>query len=59
MLAMRARAFACRDAFADALRGLQVVEETAGIERAESKPAQEKPKLVLPDESPDDIASQP
>lgn len=32
MLAMRARAFACRDAFADALRGIAVREEIADIE---------------------------
>lgn len=32
MLAMRARAFACRDAFADALRGIAVREEIQDIE---------------------------
>lgn len=36
MLQMRARAFACRDAFADALRGLGVREELEGI--TEPKP---------------------
>ena len=51
MLQMRARAWACRDAFADALRGLGVSEEVRDIE---PKPIQareiERPKLVLPDE---------
>lgn len=51
MLAMRARSWACRDAFADALRGLGVVEEYRDIE---PKPVQarevERPKLILPDE---------
>lgn len=51
MLAMRARAWACRDAFADALRGLGVSEEIRDIE---PKPIQareiERPKLILPDE---------
>jgi hypothetical protein len=31
MLAMRARAFACRDAFADALRGVQSIEEQRDV----------------------------
>jgi hypothetical protein len=51
MLQMRARAWACRDAFADALRGLGVSEEIRDIE---PKPIQareiERPKLILPDE---------
>ena len=51
MLQMRARAWACRDAFADALRGLGVSEEIRDIE---PKPIQareiERPKLILPGE---------
>jgi hypothetical protein len=43
MLQMRARAFACRDAFADALRGLGVVEEIADIP---SQPKQAKARMV-------------
>jgi hypothetical protein len=52
MLAMRARAFACRDAFADALRGLAVVEESDGINhRADEPKAQTtKPAIILPEE---------
>jgi hypothetical protein len=53
MRQMRARSWACRDAFADALRGLAVVEEMRDngktIER-EAK-AKEVTALVLPDET--------
>jgi hypothetical protein len=49
MLQMRARSWACRDAFADALRGLSVIEETRDVEpRAVVERA--KPAIVLPDE---------
>jgi len=51
MLQMRARSWACRDAFADALRGLGVVEELRDIEPVKTVKAVERPKLVLPDES--------
>jgi hypothetical protein len=51
MLAMRARAFACRDAFADALRGLAVVEESHNELRTNGTAApKEKPAIVLPEE---------
>lgn len=51
MLQMRARSWACRDAFADALRGLSVVEETRDIvERREPKPIAEA-RIVLPEEA--------
>jgi len=49
MLQMRARSWACRDAFADALRGLSVIEEVRDIEpRAVVERA--KQAVVLPDE---------
>lgn len=55
MLQMRARSFACRDAFADVLRGLGMIEE---MRDTEIKPARvreirkpnEDEKIVLPDE---------
>jgi hypothetical protein len=47
MLQMRARSWACRDAFADALRGLAVVEEQSGFVE-ETKAAAPKPAVVLP-----------
>lgn len=50
MLQMRARAFACRDAFADVLRGLGVVEELREVEDREPVKPTEKPVVVLPDE---------
>lgn len=54
MLQMRARSWACRDAFADALRGLGVREE---METASAEPKQVQGRvvaqgLVLPDETP-------
>ena len=52
MRQMRARSWACRDAFADALRGLGVVEEmreAVVIEREERKALERKP-MILPDE---------
>src|SRR5438046_1325991 len=48
MLQMRARAFALRDAFADALRGLSLVEEIRDIEP--STPREPVTEMVLPDE---------
>lgn len=51
MLQMRARSWACRDAFADALRGLAVVEEQTGaVDLQEVKAATLKPAVVLPDD---------
>jgi hypothetical protein len=50
MLQMRARAFACRDAYADVLRGLSVVEELREVAEREPVKATEKPAIVLPDE---------
>jgi hypothetical protein len=45
MLQMRARAWAIRDAFPDALRGIGVAEEVRDIPQRE-----EAPKLALPGE---------
>jgi hypothetical protein len=50
MLQMRARAWACRDAFADALRGLGVVEELEDIPGVKPAKARELRKLRLPGE---------
>lgn len=50
MLQMRARSWACRDSFADALRGLGVIEELRDLPEPKSVRVIEKPKLVLPDE---------
>ena len=49
MLQMRARSWACRDAFADALRGLSVIEEVRDIE-TRAVVERVKPAIVLPDE---------
>jgi hypothetical protein len=49
MLQMRARSWACRDAFADALRGLAVIEEEHHPHE-EPKVATTKPAIVLPEE---------
>lgn len=48
MLQMRARGFAARDAFADALRGFQVRGEVEDYQQPQEKPA--RAKLVLPGE---------
>jgi hypothetical protein len=50
MLQMRARAFACRDGFADVLRGLGVIEEMRDVPEREPVKPIEKPAIVLPDE---------
>lgn len=53
MLAMRARSWACRDSFADALRGLGVVEEQSDVlPNGNGKAAEPQPKaaLVLPED---------
>jgi len=50
MLQMRARSWACRDAFADALRGLSVIEEVRDIE-PRAVVERVKPAVVLPDEA--------
>jgi len=50
MLQMRARSWACRDAFADALRGLSVIEELRDVEPRQQIEAKPKPEIVLPDE---------
>lgn len=53
MRQMRARAFACRDAFADALRGLCVREELEGVthEPREVRGRVVETKLILPGEA--------
>lgn len=51
MLAMRARSWACRDAFADALRGLGVAEELRDVEPKMAK-AREVTNLVMPEDEP-------
>lgn len=51
MLQMRARSWACRDSFADALRGLGVIEEARDVEpRPVTAREIERPKLVLPED---------
>jgi len=50
-LQMRARGFACRDAFPDALRGLGVIEELRDVEPRQQVESKPKPEIVLPDES--------
>lgn len=55
MLQMRARSWACRDSFADALRGLGVIEELRDLPEPKSVRVIEKPILVLPDEPGDEI----
>lgn len=53
MLAMRARSWACRDAFADSLRGLGVKEEMESVTAPRQIQAREVATgLVLPDETP-------
>ena len=49
MLQMRARSWACRDAFADALRGLAIVEDTHAS-APDEKVSTAKPAIVLPEE---------
>lgn len=53
MLQMRARSWACRDSFADALRGLGVIEEMRDIEPRAVVREIERPTLVLPEDQPD------
>lgn len=50
MLQMRARSWACRDSFADALRGLSVREEMRDI--TPERERMPKPEIQLPDEKP-------
>lgn len=52
MLQMRARAFACRDAFADALRGFGVVEDLQDVDQSPRsvRGRTVSTQLVLPDE---------
>lgn len=51
MLQMRARSWACRDSFADALRGLGVIEEARDVEpRPVAAREIQRPKLVLPED---------
>lgn len=50
MLQMRARSWACRDGFADALRGLGVIEEQQTVRERETQGRVVATKLVLPDE---------
>jgi len=51
MLQMRARSMACRDAFADVLRGLGVIEELRDVEPRQQIETKPKPEIVLPDEA--------
>lgn len=50
MLQMRARSWACRDGFADALRGLGVHEELRDVPQARPVTSREPSKLVLPED---------
>lgn len=51
MLQMRARSWACRDSFADALRGLGVIEELREVEpKATTARIIERPAIVLPED---------
>lgn len=52
MLAMRARSWACRDAFADALRGLGVHEELRDIEPRKVEARVISTEMVLPGDEP-------
>lgn len=49
MLQMRARSWACRDSFADALRGIGVIEELRDVPAVQAREI-EKPKLILPED---------
>lgn len=48
MLQMRARSFAIRDSFPDALKGVAIVEEMRDVTPRE--PRKEAPKMILPDD---------
>lgn len=50
MLQMRARSWACRDSFADALRGIGVIEELRDTTPIVAAREIERPKLVLPED---------
>lgn len=50
MLQMRARAFALRDSFADALKGIQIREEVSDYKAAEAREIKPVTGLVMPDE---------
>ena len=50
MLQMRARSMACRDGFADVLRGLGVIEELRDVEPRQQIESKPKTEIVLPDE---------
>lgn len=52
MLQMRARSWACRDSFADALRGLGVVEEMRDATHEKQAQVVERPAMKLPDDPP-------
>jgi hypothetical protein len=58
MRQMRARSWACRDAFADVLRGLSVIEEMRDAQVVQKREAKIEPKMVLPDEV-DDVIKNP
>lgn len=49
MLQMRARSFAIRDSFPDALKGVAIVEEMRDVTPRD--PRKESPRMVLPDEA--------
>lgn len=54
MLQMRARSFACRDAFADALRGIGVAEEMQDIPKANVREVAPVPAIAFADDPPPD-----
>lgn len=58
MLAMRARSWACRDAFADALRGLGVREELQELAPREVRGRVVETKLILPGDPIADIPNE-
>lgn len=55
MLGMRARGFACRDAFADALRGLNLIEDVRDQEPRKIEARVVSHEMVLPDEVAEDV----
>lgn len=60
MLQMRARSWACRDSFADALRGLGVIEESRDHTPLAQARVVERPAIVLPeDENQTPVAEEP
>ena len=58
MLQMRARSWACRDAYADALRGLGVREEMESIEPRQVAARVVSTEMILPSEKPESEAAE-